>query len=43
MLTIPAIEKKISEDGTATDETFVKVAEGFLKEFVWLSEAVAGK
>lgn len=43
MLTIPAIEKKISEDGTATDETFAKVAEGFLKEFVWLSEAVAGK
>lgn len=43
MLTIPAIEKKIAEDGTATDEAFVKVAEGFLKEFVWLCEAVNAK
>ncbi|HEY0261434.1 MAG TPA: NAD(P)H-dependent oxidoreductase [Chitinophagales bacterium] len=43
MLTIPAIEKKINDEGAATDETFVKVAEGFLKEFMWLSEAVAEK
>lgn len=43
MLTIPAIEKKVNEEGGATDEMFVKVVADFLKEFIWLSEAVARK
>lgn len=43
LLPIGLVHKTINEDGTTTDEALLKITEGFLKEFVWLAEAVAEK
>lgn len=40
-LLVDQVEEKFASDGVLTDKGFEKVAQKFLKEFIWLSERMA--